>query len=396
MLSSPTITRQRRPARRRRSSSSCSSSAVQLSPAANFQNNQFQQKQRQLSPQGRRWRRANTTPKELAGLRFLVLSHIDELEKKLEKLGPIPDGKSVQHTTLRSLRNTDSENVTREGSPNSSSSPSAGQTRASSQDYDTGNWDSEFDFSVDDLRTWVHDSLEQLAHLRAEVTARLPDLEDLRPHFDFDFELPNLNLDEFRARLSRIEVPNFSEISSLSMTDMKTRLGDLGYEYLPTLADHLSHLNSHLTSLRVPDFPSRTLEKGNTVLKDFIDALMYSEENSPLERERVDFEVEQTAIQVRRALSDSAWGNRLLSYHQLPIKWRNNEHVLHGYRFIPLERWPSLLLSTFQLHNETANIHTHLIPAALLGPLFAYEAYASPSRLTSLPTTLFSVVLHSR
>ncbi|KAG8803146.1 hypothetical protein FRC17_006241, partial [Serendipita sp. 399] len=292
-----------------------------LSIPANLQHNQQKQKQRQLSPQTRRWRRASTNPKELAGLRFLVLSHIDELEKKLEKLGPIPDGKSVQYPTFQSLRNPQCDDDTqRPRSPTPSSShpsSSADQTPANSHDSDVGNWDSEFDFSVDDLRTWVHDSLEQLAHLRAEVSARLPDLEDLRPHFDFDFELPNLNLDEFRARLSRIEVPHFSELPSLSMTDMKTRLGDLGYEYLPTLAEHLSRLNLHLTSLRVPDFQSRTLEKGNTVLKDFIEALMYNEEDSPLERERVDFEVEQTSIQIRRALFESARGNRLLSYHQL-------------------------------------------------------------------------------
>lgn len=63
-------------------------------------------------------------------------------------------------------------------------------------------------------------------------------------------------------------------------------------------------------------------------------------------------------------------GQRLINYEQLPVLWRNNEHILSGYRFIPKERWGSLLKSTFQIHNETGNIMTHLIGALIVLPLF--------------------------
>jgi len=194
--------------------------------------------------------------------------------------------------------------------PRSSSSDNAGVLSSPNSD---------FDFTVEDLRTWVRDCLDQLAHLRSEVSVRLPDLEDIRNHFpdfDFEFELPNVNLDDFRARLSRMEVPHLSA----SLTDVRSRIGDLGYEYLPTLSEHLSRLHSQLKRLSLPhssDFHSWTLDKGNAVLRDFIDALMYNEEDSPLERERVDLEFEQTAVQILEALRSSMYGTRLITYYQL-------------------------------------------------------------------------------
>lgn len=400
MLTSPTNIRQRRQTRRRRASSCSSVNSTSPSTATSFQfyppKNAHEHSKRATSPHNRRWKRSSTSPRELAGLKYLVLSHIDELEKKLEQLEPIPDFKTASKpSAVASDKLLTGQGETTLPVPSFQQSTPSDQTRLSPDDSEElPPWSSEFDFTVDDLRTWVEDSLEQLAHLRAEVSARLPDLEELRAQFrdiDFDFELPNLNLDEFRARLSRIEVPSLGELSSLSVSDVKNRLGDLGYEYLPTLSERLSRLNSHLTSLRTPHLPSRTLDKGHAVLKDFIEALMYDEEDSPMERERVEVEIEQMVIQVRQALRDSENGNVLLTYEQLPIKWRNNEHVLYGYRFIPIERWPTLLLSAFQFHNETLNIHTHFLPFAVLGPWFAYEAYTATSQLHALPTTLFGL-----
>lgn len=53
-------------------------------------------------------------------------------------------------------------------------------------------------------------------------------------------------------------------------------------------------------------------------------------------------------------------GQKLIHFHALPPIWRNNHYILTGYRFIPLDRWQTLLRSVFQIHNETGNIHTHL------------------------------------
>lgn len=47
-----------------------------------------------------------------------------------------------------------------------------------------------------------------------------------------------------------------------------------------------------------------------------------------------------------------------------------SEHILSGYRFIPFQEWPTLIKSTFELHNETWNIQTHLWGILIVLPLF--------------------------
>lgn len=49
---------------------------------------------------------------------------------------------------------------------------------------------------------------------------------------------------------------------------------------------------------------------------------------------------------------------RLLRYEELPEEWRNNPHILHGYRYIPIEQYGALFRSMFQWHNETVNIQS--------------------------------------
>jgi len=56
---------------------------------------------------------------------------------------------------------------------------------------------------------------------------------------------------------------------------------------------------------------------------------------------------------------------RLLRYDELPPDWRNNEHILSGYRYIPIERWGTLVRSAWQWHNETINIQSQCVRLAL-------------------------------
>lgn len=72
----------------------------------------------------------------------------------------------------------------------------------------------------------------------------------------------------------------------------------------------------------------------------------------------------------RAALELARGGQTLIRYEQLPPIWKNNEHILSGYRFIPLRNWKALLRSMFAIHNETGNIHTHLWGAVLIVPFF--------------------------
>lgn len=314
---------QRRTTRRRRSSSVTvrSSSRSASSTSISIQHDTL--RHRNASPPHNipSWRHSKRSQSELAGLRFLVLSHIQSLERKLEKLddassfstpqrlrspSPEPSSPGTTITTNRSSRSSSVEPITITARSRSSS------TDSWKNELGLPTWDSEFDFSaVDDLRTWVQESLDQLAHLRDEVSSRLPDFDEIRAHFpdldfDFDFDLSTKGdelLDEFRARLTRME-GNLKGVGS--------RIGEMGYEYLPTLSDHLSSLHARL-KVRTRDFEDR----GSAVLREFIDALMYSDEGSAIERKRVVDEVERTVIEVQRALDLSRSGKQLIGYHEL-------------------------------------------------------------------------------
>lgn len=49
-----------------------------------------------------------------------------------------------------------------------------------------------------------------------------------------------------------------------------------------------------------------------------------------------------------------------LNYYQLPLSWRENKYVVHGYRF-SLSHW-TMFKSVFKFnHNETVNIWTHML-----------------------------------
>ncbi|KAI9490928.1 hemolysin-III related-domain-containing protein [Zychaea mexicana] len=66
----------------------------------------------------------------------------------------------------------------------------------------------------------------------------------------------------------------------------------------------------------------------------------------------------------------------LLLYEELPVPWRNNQHILTGYRFLstPAQCWHSLSY----LHNETGNIYTHLIGFVVFLCIGIYELFYSP------------------
>ncbi|BGP26317.1 inc metabolism membrane protein [Rhodotorula toruloides] len=70
---------------------------------------------------------------------------------------------------------------------------------------------------------------------------------------------------------------------------------------------------------------------------------------------------------------------RLLRYEELPPEWRNNEHILTGYRYIPIEQWGTLLRSMFTWHNETINIQSHFLGALSLVALLVYYFFFSTS-----------------
>ncbi|KAF9016824.1 putative G-protein coupled receptor [Hymenopellis radicata] len=277
----------------------------------------------------------------LASLRFLVLSYLAEVEQKISQM--------------------------------------------ESPDFES--WKVKGEVAMEDANKWVSDTLELLESIRADVSSHLPDfsvenfkarlpdlpdvpsIQDMRSHLpDMRSHLPDIpdmhlldfNLSEMRAKLEVI----------------RTRFHDLDFDrpidYVPQLLDHLQRLHSHLTSSESPSGFDIAASALSSKLASFLDSILSSELVSDMlhsaphiqEGEQV---IEKAAMEVAKAIKHSFEGCRLIQYSDLPEKWRNNPFVTQGYRFIPIERWPLLVLSLFALHNETLNIHTHLIPFLLWG-----------------------------
>ncbi|KZV70096.1 HlyIII-domain-containing protein [Peniophora sp. CONT] len=230
---------------------------------------------------------------------------------------------------------------------------------------------------VDEARAWAREGLALLEHIRADVKASLPALS-----------VDPALVEHFMARLSELRVPDVRA----RLDDVKARLPDLESfelphpeQYISTLSAHLQGLHSHLSSLELPD--TRTaLSAPTDLLADLLERLRDSElardvrelQSSVAEKAA---HAEDTLRDVAAAMKLAAGGSRLIKYVDLPDEWKNNPHVTHGYRFIPLNRWHLIALSVFMFHNETLNIHTHLIPFCL----WSRQALPSPSSILSFP-----------
>ncbi|KAJ7347063.1 hemolysin-III related-domain-containing protein [Mycena albidolilacea] len=206
----------------------------------------------------------------------------------------------------------------------------------------------------------------RLRSLHAELAAEFLsisrpsfDFEFRRPSFDFDFRRPSFDFDfEFtRPSFDLSAPPVLRDILDAFSADVDAFLAEL-----PSLSELPSAFDAFLA-----DFPA-SLSRTNS-------------SPSPAD----EFPSEEAA------LARADYGSRLVNYSDLPLDWRNNQWVVTGYRFIPLSRWPRLLLSVFQLHNETLNIHTHFLPLLIWGAAFYGLELPFPSSLSSfLPSPLAS------
>ncbi|KZT18073.1 HlyIII-domain-containing protein [Neolentinus lepideus HHB14362 ss-1] len=231
--------------------------------------------------------------------------------------------------------------------------------------------------------SWARAGLDMLHAIRADVAAYLPELSfdldnmpDVRAHLpelpDVRSHLPDIDFTLSRMR-SRLED---------AMPDMSVDLARFEFSahrplsYIPQLVRRLESLHAHIA---VP--PRAALVDAITNLSR---ELVEKGRHRMDEAEGAAREVREAAREVRDAIRRSFNGSKLIRYADLPDAWRNNEFVRGGYRFIPLERWPLILLSLFALHNETLNIHTHLIPFL----------FWLPSLIRSIPHMLLSSVPH--
>ncbi|KAF8512391.1 hemolysin-III related-domain-containing protein [Gautieria morchelliformis] len=286
------------------------------------------------------------TPK-LASLRVAVLDYLKDLENRLSQLEP----------PLHKLRD----------ERNEGSHP---QLAVSLQRARSGSFSAS---AIDEACARIRDGLEMLNRIRADVCSQLPDL----PGLDI---LPDFTLDDVRSHIPSFEFPDLDLHLTSTLDDVALNFEKIQspLSYLPTLSNHLESLHEHLLSLQLPSslsitFPTSSLNgRVSELIHKLQDPDLFTDPlKGPLDffgDSRRPFESAETETdskceaQIQYALIKSRNGKRLIRFQDLPHRFRNDEYVISGYRFIPLFRWPLLLLSLFQFHNETANIWTHLLP----------------------------------
>ncbi|KAG0707089.1 hemolysin-III related-domain-containing protein [Suillus ampliporus] len=281
---------------------------------------------------------SNSAKETFSALRYLVLSYLEDIEMRLAKLeSPI--------TPITDLHLTEALK-------------------------------SKGGHSVEEATQWAKDALEMLRSIRTDVCSHFPDLHlpDMSPVKSHLPELPDVpSLNDVCSHLPDIpsvrpHMPALapSDITSL-LEHVCSRFSDFDFSgYLPTLSARLQSLHAHLRSFD-PRSSEPTSLQGNSRISGLIDSILSSELITELSDDVTEAEamIEVAARDISLAVKQSFQGSRLIKYVDLPPQWRNNPFVTGGYRFIPLEKWPLIILSLFAIHNETLNIHTHLIPFIL-------------------------------
>ncbi|KAG0738821.1 hypothetical protein G6F62_008790 [Rhizopus arrhizus] len=100
---------------------------------------------------------------------------------------------------------------------------------------------------------------------------------------------------------------------------------------------------------------------------------------SSVNKKMKEIEQEETLLQYVDDQMHETWDSakaamigaqRLLLFHELPKEWQENEYVLSGYRFYQTSQ--ACLKSIFMIHNETANIWSHLLGFLFMSWLCIY------------------------
>lgn len=85
--------------------------------------------------------------------------------------------------------------------------------------------------------------------------------------------------------------------------------------------------------------------------------------------------------------------NRLITYEELPLGWRENPYICRGYRFCAT--YSECVMSMFKVHNETCNIWTHALGFMMMLAIALYYYPATPlfATLTTYDKVVFGVFL---
>ena len=203
-----------------------------------------------------------------------------------------------------------------------------------------------------DARAWANDALDMLERIKSDVCSHFPDL-------DLDFSLENLvsHLPDVHDVRSHLPDINISDQVREKIELLRSHLPDHPFQapldYIPVLIEHLGSLHTHLSSSELNSTdPSVT---PLLLLNEMLDKIVSSEVYAKLKASEkvVEGMLEKATYDVKTAVNRSLNGSKLIQYVDLPKEWRNNPFVHRGYRFIPIDRWPLIILSLFAVHNET-------------------------------------------
>jgi adiponectin receptor len=198
--------------------------------------------------------------------------------------------------------------------------------------------------TVDEARAWVRTALEMLSGIRADVCAQLPELhlETGAVEGFVKSHMPDVpRLDGVRAHFSAMP-----DSVRARLPDVRSRLEDVRssmelhgpLQYLPTLSENLQSLQTHLSSVELPQSLRESFAylKPHATLSELLERFLSSDLVSGMSSDIRGGEdmLEKAALEVGRAVRRSLDGSRLIHYVDLPEKWRNNRFVTGGYRYV--------------------------------------------------------------
>ena len=202
--------------------------------------------------------------------------------------------------------------------------------------------------AVEEARAWANEALEMLGRIRDDVSSHLPELpfDPIKVEETLKAHLHDLShsafVDDIRSRL-----PELSDVQS-RIQDVRSHLPDMSidlnqpFKYLPTLNTHLQTLNAHLSSMRANSTYSLLSLPSTATISEILERLSTSN-MIPNVLQRMDGQertlekaVEKAAREITtytRALKQSLDGARLVTYVDLPVEWQSNPFVTRGYRY---------------------------------------------------------------
>ncbi|KAK6457748.1 hemolysin-III related-domain-containing protein [Scheffersomyces xylosifermentans] len=182
------------------------------------------------------------------------------------------------------------------------------------------------------------------------------------------YSISNLSL--IHQRLSVIK----DSVLRTSFTNLemlyKTLDDQYNYLFSSNLADDSGSEKEETASSNRKEVLSRKII---TTIQYFDDKLLqiddFIKDNKP--EGKVDYDLDSSLLQLRffnfnKALKSAE--TRYLHYYEMPLSWRENKYIIHGYRFSL--HHSSMLKSIFHFnHNETMNIWTHIFGFFLISYL---------------------------